>query len=507
MAQEVKLPEISENIREATVVKILVSEGDEVQEDQPLIEIETDKALSELPSPVAGKVREIKVKEGDDIEVGSLILTIEENGAGEEEQPEKQEDDQDTEKAEKDDSEEEKAEEDAGEQDERDVKKEKSKEPVAEKEEEEPEDDKPDEREKPAKKKEDKAEKTDEEEEDKAEEPKSKTEKEQKATGISPEEEDGEKKTEQTPEDEKEKKKQVPASPSVRRFAREIGVDIYEVEGTGPGNRIQTDDVKAYAKEKISGEEASGMAGMGIQLPDFEKWGKTERKPLSKVRQITAENTLRSWNANPHVTQFDKADITNLETFRNQYSGPVEKAGGKLTLTAILLKIVAFALQEFPRFNSSLDMGAKEVVFKKYYHIGVAVDTDRGLLVPVVRDVDQKSLTTLAVELGDLAEKARNKKITPQEMEGGNFVISNLGGIGGTNFTPVIFPPQVAILGVSRADVQPVYIDGEFIPRTILPLNVSYDHKIIDGADGARFLRWVCEALENPLAIFLGLKK
>jgi pyruvate dehydrogenase E2 component (dihydrolipoamide acetyltransferase) len=181
----------------------------------------------------------------------------------------------------------------------------------------------------------------------------------------------------------------------------------------------------------------------------------------------------------------------------------VEKAGGKLTVTAILLKIAGFALQEFPRFNSSIDMRSKEIVFKKYYNIGVAVDTDRGLLVPVVKNVNRKSLTELAVELGELAEKARNKKIAPDELEGGNFVISNLGGIGGTNFTPVIFPPQVAILGVSRAEVQPVYVDGEFIPRTILPLNVSYDHKIIDGADGARFLRWICEALENPLSIFL----
>ena len=176
-------------------------------------------------------------------------------------------------------------------------------------------------------------------------------------------------------------------------------------------------------------------------------------------------------------------------------------------MTAILLKIAGFALQQFPRFNSSIDMASREIILKKYYNIGVAVDTDRGLLVPVVKNVDRKTLTALAIELGELAEKARNKKISPDELEGGNFVISNLGGIGGTNFTPVIFPPQAAILGVSRAEIQPVYIDGEFVPRTILPVNVSYDHKLIDGADGARFLRWVCEALENPLSIFLGLNE
>jgi pyruvate dehydrogenase E2 component (dihydrolipoamide acetyltransferase) len=246
------------------------------------------------------------------------------------------------------------------------------------------------------------------------------------------------------------------------------------------------------------------MAGAtGIELPDFSKWGETERKPMNKVRQITAKNTLQSWNSIPHVTQFDKADITNLEKFRNQYSAYVEKAGGKLTVTAILLKIAGFALQQFPRFNSSLDSQSNEIVYKKYIHIGVAVDTDRGLLVPVIRDVDKKSITTLAVELGEMAKKARNKKISPDEMEGGNFTISNLGGLGGTAFTPVVFPPQVAIMGVSRATTEPVFADGAFEPRQILPINISYDHRVIDGADGARFLRWVCEALENPFALFL----
>ncbi|MBR9997636.1 MAG: 2-oxo acid dehydrogenase subunit E2 [Cyclobacteriaceae bacterium] len=527
MALEVKLPEISENIREATVVKILVSEGDDVSEDQPLIEIETDKALSELPSPVAGKVMEIKVKEGEEIEVGSLILTIEENGEGDKEKPEpedkdkkegdKEEGDQGdktakreevAEKPEKDKQEEEKPEKDTKdseeEEPEKDTKEEEKPEKDAkdstEEEEEEPEKDTKEEEEpEEDEKEEEEPEKDTKEEEEPEENEKEEDEKEEEEEYATSKKEPAGK----AGEEEKEKKSQVPASPSVRRFAREIGVDIYQVEGTGPGNRILIDDVKAFAKEKISGKKGPGTVGMGFPLPDFSKWGETERKPLSKVRQITAENTWKSWNASPHVTHFDKTDITQLETFRNQYSKTVEKAGGKLTITAILLKITGFALQKFPKFNSSIDMGAREIIHKKYFNVGVAVDTERGLLVPVVKNVDQKSLTALAIELGELAEKARNKKISPEELEGGNFVISNLGGIGGTNFTPVIFPPQVAILGVSRAETQPVFREGEFIPRMILPLNVSYDHKLIDGADGARFLRWICEALENPMSIFL----
>lgn len=206
-----------------------------------------------------------------------------------------------------------------------------------------------------------------------------------------------------------------------------------------------------------------------------------------------------SWQTIPHVFQFDKADVTDLEAFRKKYEKVVEKKGGKLTVTAILLKISAKALEKFPKFNASLDFNNKEIIYKKYIHMGVAVDTERGLLVPVIRDVNKKTITELSVELGEMAEKARNKKIMPDELQGGNFAISNLGGIGGTGFTPIVYRPNVAILGVSRSSTEPVFIDGEFKPRTMLPLSLSYDHRLIDGAEAARFLRWICEALENSL--------
>ena len=292
-----------------------------------------------------------------------------------------------------------------------------------------------------------------------------------------------------------------PAAPSVRHLAWEIGVDINEVPGTGPAGRISMDDVKNYAKKIVTELKAAPVSPIGIPakpLPDFSKWGEVERKSMSNVRQITAENTGYAWSIIPHVTQYDKADITELEKFRKSHGKKVEKAGGKLTITSILLKVTASALKVFPQFNASIDMKSKEVIYKKYYYIGVAVDTDRGLLVPVIRDVDKKNIVELSIELTELSEKARNKKISLKEMEGGNITISNLGGIGGTNFSPIVYSPQVSIIGVSRARTEPVFIDEQFEPRLILPLSLSYDHRIIDGADGTRFLRWIAEALEQP---------
>jgi pyruvate dehydrogenase E2 component (dihydrolipoamide acetyltransferase) len=238
-----------------------------------------------------------------------------------------------------------------------------------------------------------------------------------------------------------------------------------------------------------------------MKPPDFGRWGNIEREEMSKVRSITAKNMSAAWSAIPHVTQFDKADITELERFRKKYSRIVEDAGGKLTVTAVLLKVIAAALEHFPRFNASIDVGKNEIIYKKYYHIGMAVDTDRGLLVPVIRDVNKKSIVELAVELTELAEKARRKQIRPDDLEGGTFTISNQGSIGGTDFTPIIYWPQVAILGVSKASTLPAYIDGELKPRKILPLSLSYDHRVNDGADAARFLSWVVEALEHPLLL------
>ena len=296
-----------------------------------------------------------------------------------------------------------------------------------------------------------------------------------------------------------------PAAPSVRRFAREIGIDIHLVTGTGPSGRISIEDVKQFSKRKNEKIGSGGTASVLYQekLLDFSKFGNVRREPMSNVRKKTAQHLSYAWSTIPHVTQFDKADITALEKFRKQYSKQAEARGGKLTVTAILLKVISTALKKFPQFNSSIDMDTYEVIYKDYFNIGVAVDTDRGLIVPVVKNVDEKSIIDLSVELTEISVKARNKKTSIEEMTGGNFTISNLGGIGGVGFTPVVNTPEVAILGVSRGSYEQVYRDGEFETRMMLPLSLSYDHRIIDGADAARFLRWVCEALENPMLIVL----
>ena len=295
----------------------------------------------------------------------------------------------------------------------------------------------------------------------------------------------------------------VPVSPSVRHLANELGVDIEKIRGTGPDGRITEDDIKQYARQIISGAPATLEAAPALPLPDFTKWGPVEREAMTTTRKKIAETLSFAWRTIPHVAHFDHADITALEEFRKEYAQKVEQAGGKLTITAILLKVVAEALKLFPKFNASVDTDSQEIIYKKYYHISVAVDTDRGLLVPVVRDVDKKTILQLAVELTQLSARTRARQISPDEMVGGNFTISNLGGIGGTNFAPIIYWPQVAILGISRAASQPVYLDGQFVPRLILPLSVSYDHRIIDGSEAARFLRWIADALEKPFLLVM----
>jgi pyruvate dehydrogenase E2 component (dihydrolipoamide acetyltransferase) len=291
-----------------------------------------------------------------------------------------------------------------------------------------------------------------------------------------------------------------PAAPSVRRLARELGVDIRRVAGSGPAGRISTDDVQAYVRNAMAG---GVPAGAPSSLPDFTKWGEVERKPMSNIRRKTAEHLSHAWTTIPHVTQHDKADITALEALRKQYSPMAEKAGGKLTMTAIALKIVAGALRKFPQFNSSIDVARNEIVYKKAIHVGVAADTERGLLVPVIRDVDRKGVVQLAAELGAASEKARAGKLSLDDMQGAGFTITNLGGIGGTSFTPIVNWPEVAILGISRGAQEPVYTNGAFQPRLMLPLSLSYDHRVIDGADAARFLRWVADAFEQPFVMSL----
>ena len=296
-----------------------------------------------------------------------------------------------------------------------------------------------------------------------------------------------------------------PAAPSVRRIAREIGVDINEVKGTGSSGRISMDDVKAQSK-KLHQERNSG-GGFGIKqepLPDFTKYGTIEKVEMSKIRKVTADHLSYAWSVIPHVTQFDNADITQLEKSRKDYNAKLKDGDSKLTVTALLLKIISAALKNFPQFNSSIDMETKEIIYKKYFNIGIAVDTEHGLMVPVVKDVDKKNINQLSTEMGNLAQKARDKKISLEELQGGCFTITNLGGIGGTAFTPVVNSPEVAILGVSRGSYEPVYNGyGVFEPRLMLPLSLSYDHRIIDGADAVRFLRWVVEALENPLNLLI----
>jgi len=291
-------------------------------------------------------------------------------------------------------------------------------------------------------------------------------------------------------------------------MARELGVDIRQVEGSGPGGRITVEDVQAYVRDALQPGSASEYAPGGRvpsaqPLPDFAKWGEVERKPMSNIRRKTSEHLGHAWNVIPHVTQHDKADITALEQLRKQFGRQVERAGGKLTVTAVALKILAGAVRKFPQFASSLDAAQGQVVYKKFTHIGVAVDTERGLLVPVIRDVERKGITELAAELATASEKARSGKLSLEEMSGGVMTITNLGGIGGTAFTPIVNWPEVAILGISRGGQEPVWNGNAFEPRLMLPLSLSYDHRVIDGADAARFLRWVAEAFEQPFVMAL----
>ena len=301
-----------------------------------------------------------------------------------------------------------------------------------------------------------------------------------------------------------------PAAPSVRRVAREIGVDISQVTGSGPNGRITEEDVKTFARQILSSLGGGALTpgpgarpGGGPALPDFSKWGDVERKPMTGVRRKTAEHLSHAWSLIPHVTQFDKADMTVLEEIRPKYAAEAERAGGKLTVTAVLTKIVATALRKFPQFNSSIDVATESIIFKKYVHVGIAVDTEHGLLVPVVRNADQKNILQIAVEIHQLAEKAKARKLSLDEMAGGSMSITNLGGIGGTAFTPIINWPEVAILGVSRGVQEPIYKNGIIEPRQMLPLSLSYDHRVIDGADAIRFLRWVVEAIEQPFTMML----
>ncbi len=297
----------------------------------------------------------------------------------------------------------------------------------------------------------------------------------------------------------------IAAAPSARRLARELGVNISEIHGSGAGGRISTDDVTAYARRALAGAAGGARPAVaGAALPDFSHWGPVERKPMSGVRRTTAHRLTQAWNQVPHVFQMDRADITQVEALRKKLSKKAEGEGrAPVTITAFLMKVLAAAMKKFPQANSSVDLQNDEIIYKQYVHIGVAVDTDRGLLVPVIRDVDQKDLYQIADDIAQAAEKARNRKLSLDDMQGGSITISNLGSLGGGAFTPIVNWPEVAILGVARAKMEPVFIDGEFVPRFLMPLTLSYDHRVVDGADGVRLLRWVVEAIEQPALIWL----
>ncbi len=436
MITELKLPELGENIESGNVVKVLVKAGDTIEKDQPVLELETDKATIEVPSSVNGVVREVRVQEGGKAQVGQVVLTVDSTAGQSVVAPDAEVSAEAAPIA-----------------------------PVQEKSTVSASESVPI-QEKPAV--------------------------EQLTEPVLP----------PPPPQTSRSGRIVPASPSVRRLAREIGVDIAQVAGTGQAGRISITDVKAHAKKINEGMRISGTV-ITPPLPDFSKWGQIERKPMSGIRLKTAQHMSTAWTNVPQVTQYDKADTTELEIHRKRFGEKAEAAGGKLTVTAILLKVAASALKAFPQFNTSVDMAGGEIVYKKYIHVGVAVDTERGLLVPVIRDVDEKNILQISIELAQAAEKARNKKLSLEEMQGGTFTITNLGGIGGTYFSPIVNFPEVAILGVSRGGTEPVYRDGKFEPRTMLPLSLSYDHRVIDGADAARFLRWICEALQDPFLLAL----
>lgn len=433
--ERVRVPDIGD-ADSIPVIEVNVAEGDQVEVDDPLVTVESDKATVEIPSPYAGRITQILVSKDDQISEGDELVVIAVAGAS-------------TKSADK------SADKSAGGGDQSRP----SSAPASGK-----------------------------AESGKADGPDRKQPSAEASTAA---DESGE------PTSGK-----VHAGPAVRKLAREFGVDLVQVPGSGPKQRILKDDVQQFVKQSLS-RQGSGAADVGaggvpaVKLPDFSKFGEVERKPMSRLQSATATNMHRSWLNVPHVTQFDEADITDLEAMRKAKKGEGEKRGVKLTPLPFLIKACAFALREMPAFNVSLDMDRRELIQKHYCHIGIAVDTPAGLMVPVIRDVDRKGIWELAEEAQELAEKARDKKLKPADMQGGCFSITSLGGIGGTAFTPIVNTPEVAILGVSRASMKPVWRGAEFEPRLMLPLSLSYDHRAVNGADAARFTALLCRLLSD----------
>lgn len=453
---EARVPDIGGH-SDVPVIELLVAEGDRVSKDQGLVTLESDKATMEVPSEVAGVIKSLKLKVGDEVSEGAVVALIEVEDAGESKSDAKA----DTKAEQK---------------------------PAASKSE------APSKQAEPAPKSEPKP------------EPKSESKSESKAarseeaprsppvafnaTTVMPE--------------------KVPhASPAVRLHARELGVDLTRVSGSGRKGRITREDVNEFVKQALARPTAGGPAGGGgaglnlLPWPkvDFAKFGEVEAKPLSRIKKISGANLARNWAMIPHVTQFEQADITEMEAFRKHMGE--ENPNQKITPLVFLIKAAVAALKAFPSFNASLDDSGENLVFKKYFHIGIAVDTPDGLVVPVIRDADKKGLLQLAAELGEISKKARDKKLGPADMSGGCFSISSLGGIGGTSFTPIINAPEVAILGVSKSETRPVWNGKEFAPRLMLPLSLSYDHRVIDGAEAARFASFFAKQLGDIRRLLL----
>jgi pyruvate dehydrogenase E2 component (dihydrolipoamide acetyltransferase) len=431
MANPVKVlvPDIG-GFKDVSVIDVLVGNGQQIEKETPLITLETEKAAMDVPAPSAGRIAEVKVKKGDKVSEGSLILLLEGDAEGQESAP---------------------------------------KPPAA------------------------------------AESPAAKT-----AEAAPPSTRAAEAPAAAVPArssadggsiDEKAFSTAY-ASPSVRKFARELGADLGKIQGTGPKGRITHEDVKAHVKRLLTSPAPAAAAALPkIPEVDFAKFGAVEVKPLSRIQRISGARLQASWINLPHVTQHEDADITDLDIARVALKGKATQEGVRLTPLAFIIKACIAALKEFPRFNASLDASGENLVVKKYFHIGFATDTPSGLVVPVIRDADRGNLFDIARSLAALSEKARAGKLTAAEMQGGSFTISSLGGIGGTAFTPIINAPEVAILGVSRSSHKPVFDKGAFVPRLMLPLSLSYDHRVIDGAEAARFVVFLSQTLGDVKAL------
>ena len=420
---DVKLPHLGEGADSGTVVNLFVKEGDQIAKDQPILELENEKAVATIPSTAAGTVGKVFVKTGDKISVGQKILSVSGDGAA----------------------------------------------PAAAK---------------------------------PAEAPKAKAKAPAPEPEAEPEQEEGAPSAEDSESIEK-SNAEAAASPSIRRLAKDLGIDLARVRGSARGGRVTMEDLRAYIQrlQKLAAQPkaAAGAAPAkpAAEQVDFSKWGSVTKKPLSPLRQVIARRMTENWNAIPHVTQFDDADITGLLALRKKYVEAYEKKGARLTVTSFVLKAVADTLKKHPVFNSSLDEVAQEIVFKDYVHIGIAVDTEAGLIVPVLRDADKKDLAQLSKDLEELATKARERKVSGEDLKGGSFTISNQGGIGGGHFTPIVNKPEVAILGLGKGANKAVVRDSKIESRTMLPLGLSCDHRVIDGGAAARFIVDLVKAIEN----------